>query len=52
MTQTEIDNILKKHAAWLRGDDGGERANLRKQPRLPDPGAPFDDDEPFRRAVA
>ena len=28
MTKTEIDNILKKHAAWLRGEDGGERANL------------------------
>ena len=28
MTEAEIDNILKKHAAWLRGEDGGERANF------------------------
>jgi len=29
MRQSDIDKILEKHAAWLRGEEGGERANLR-----------------------
>ena len=29
MTKTELDQILAKHAAWLRGEAEGERADLR-----------------------
>jgi hypothetical protein len=28
MTQKELDEIIVKHAKWLNGEDGGERANL------------------------
>ena len=28
MTQTVLNEILKKHRDWLNGEDGGERANL------------------------
>ncbi len=28
MTQEELNEILKKHKLWLRGEPGGERANL------------------------
>lgn len=28
MTNTELQNILKKHQLWLDGEPGGERANL------------------------
>ena len=28
MTQEELNIILEKHNKWLRGEDGGERANL------------------------
>ena len=29
MGKGKLDEILKKHAAWLNNEDGGERANLR-----------------------
>ncbi len=28
MDQNELKEILKKHVAWLRGEEGGERADL------------------------
>jgi uncharacterized protein YjbI with pentapeptide repeats len=28
MTPEQIKEVLKKHAKWLRGEEGGERANL------------------------
>ena len=28
MTQAELEEVLRKHALWLEGLDGGERANL------------------------
>lgn len=27
-TKSELADILDKHAKWLRGEDGGERADL------------------------
>lgn len=29
MTTKELQEILDKHMKWLKGEDGGERANLR-----------------------
>jgi len=29
MNETELDAIMKKHVKWIRGEDGGEQANLR-----------------------
>ena len=29
MNATELKDVLEKHGKWLRGEDGGERANLR-----------------------
>lgn len=30
MTQKQLTDILAKHAKWLRGEEGGERADLRE----------------------
>ena len=29
MTQTELNEVLRKHKLWLDGKEGGERANMR-----------------------
>ena len=45
--ERELGFVLSRaRPQHLHPGGGGERANLREQARLPDPGAPLDDDEP------